>query len=73
MKKKINYEDSVKRLEDIIKQLEEGEIPLEESIELFTEGIGLVKTCNQYLEQTEEKIKILVGNKLEDFSLGPEE
>jgi len=73
MPKKINYEQSVKRLEDIIKQLEEGELPLEQSIELFTEGIGLVKTCNNYLEEAEEKIKILVGDKLEDFNLTPEE
>lgn len=73
MKKRINYEESLKRLENVISQLEEGELSLEQSIELFTEGIGLVKTCNKYLEQAEEKIKILVGDKLEDFSLTSEE
>lgn len=73
MKKKPNYEESIAKLEDIVTQLEEGEIPLETSMDLFTEGINLVKICNQYLEQAEEKIKILVGDKLEDFSLTQEE
>lgn len=73
MNKKLNYEESVKKLEEIIKQLEDGEMPLEQSIELFSEGIGLVKSCNKYLDKAEEKIKILVGDKLEDFSLISEE
>jgi exodeoxyribonuclease VII small subunit len=68
MNKGMNYEESVKKLEEIIRLLEEGELPLDQSIQLFTEGMELVKTCNQYLEQAEEKIKILVGDKLEDFS-----
>lgn len=67
MNKGMNYEESVKKLEEIIRLLEEGELPLDQSIQLFTEGMELVKTCNQYLEQAEEKIKILVGDKLEDF------
>ncbi|MGI6225432.1 MAG: exodeoxyribonuclease VII small subunit [Peptococcales bacterium] len=73
MNKINNYEESVKRLEVIIKQLEEGELPLEKSIDLFTEGMELVKTCNQYLEHAEEKIKILVGDKVDDFNLTSED
>ncbi|KJS22455.1 MAG: hypothetical protein VR72_05235 [Clostridiaceae bacterium BRH_c20a] len=72
MKKKLSYEESVARLEDIITQLEQGQIPLEQSTTLFTEGINLVKTCSQYLDQAEEKIKVLVGDKLEDFSINGE-
>lgn len=68
MKNEMNYEETVKKLEEIIRLLEEGELPLDQSIELFTQGMDLVKTCNQYLEQAEEKIKILVGDKLEDFN-----
>lgn len=68
MKNDMNYEETVKKLEEIIRLLEEGELPLDQSIELFTQGMDLVKTCNQYLEQAEEKIKILVGDKLEDFN-----
>lgn len=67
MKKPINYEEAVNKLEDIIRRLEEGELSLEQSIQLFTEGMELVKTCNKYLDQAEEKIKILIDNKLEDF------
>ena len=72
MKKKLSYEESVARLEDIITQLEQGQIPLEQSTTLFTEGINLVKTCSQYLDQAEEKIKVLVGDNLEDFSINGE-
>jgi exodeoxyribonuclease VII small subunit len=73
MEEKLNYEDAVAKLEEIIKQLEQGEISLEKSINLFTEGINLVKTCNRYLNQAEEKIKVLLDDKLEDFSWSKEE
>jgi len=73
MKKKLNYEESVARLENIISQLEQGQIPLEQSTTLFTEGVNLVKTCSQYLDQAEEKIKVLVGDKMEEFNLTGEE
>ncbi|MDK2823248.1 MAG: exodeoxyribonuclease small subunit [Clostridia bacterium] len=73
MEEKLSYEDAVAKLEEIIKQLEQGEISLEKSINLFTEGINLVKTCNRYLNQAEEKIKVLLDDKLEDFSWSKEE
>ncbi|MFZ5943400.1 MAG: exodeoxyribonuclease VII small subunit [Bacillota bacterium] len=70
----LTYEESVTKLEEIIRQLEKGEIPLEKSIRLFSEGMELVKTCNNYLEQAEEKIKVIVdGEKTEDFTFKQEE
>ena len=47
----IKYEDAVKRLEEIVKQLESGSCPLEDSIKLFEEGAALVKTCEKLLSE----------------------
>ena len=63
----IKYEAAVKRLEEIVKQLESGSCPLEDSIKLFEEGAALVKTCEKLLSEAEQKVKILVGGKEEDF------
>lgn len=63
----IKYEAAVKRLEEIVKQLESGSCPLEDSIKLFEEGAALVKTCEKLLSQAEQKVRILVGGKEEDF------
>ena len=53
------YEEAVKRLEEIVKKLESGAAPLDESIALFSEGAELVKTCTAILDEAEQKVKIL--------------
>ncbi|MBR7092977.1 MAG: exodeoxyribonuclease VII small subunit [Clostridia bacterium] len=50
------FESSMKRLEEIVRLLEGGEIPLEDSIRLFEEGTGLVAFCSRSLQQAEQKI-----------------
>lgn len=57
--KKTTYEEAVKRLEEIVKKLESGSAPLDESIALFSEGAELVKTCTAMLDEAEQKVKIL--------------
>jgi len=57
--KKVKYEDAVKRLEEIVKKLESGSAPLDESIALFSEGAELVKTCTAILDEAEQKVKII--------------
>lgn len=57
--KRPTYEEAVKRLEEIVKKLESGEAPLDESIALFSEGAELVKTCTAILDEAEQKVKIL--------------
>lgn len=66
MAENINFEDAMKRLEDIANELENGDLPLEKSVEKFEEGINLSKKCNEILENTEKKISILIsdGNEL---------
>lgn len=54
--KKVDYEKSIKRLEEIVEQLEKGELSLEDSIQLFEEGTKLSKSCYQTLQKAEQKI-----------------
>ena len=69
-KKKMNFEDSLKRLDEIVKHLESGDLPLEESLSLFEEGTALVTSCNTMLEEAEQKVSILRTGK--DGSLSEE-
>ena len=54
------FEDSLKRLETIVGQLENGDLPLEDSIKLFEEGIRLSAECKEELDSAEGKIQILL-------------
>lgn len=58
-KKSVNFESALERLEEITGQLESGEASLEQSIELYTEGLQLAKDCHQKLDAAEKKIKII--------------
>ena len=57
--KRPTYEEAVKRLEEIVKKLESGAAPLDESIALFSAGAERVKTCTAILDEAEQKVKIL--------------
>lgn len=56
---KMTFEASLKRLDEIVKQLEAGEVSLEESIVLFEEGTALSKLCSEQLEEAKLKVRIL--------------
>lgn len=58
-KKTKAFESALERLEEITGQLESGEASLEQSIELYTEGLQLAKDCHQKLDAAEKKIKII--------------
>lgn len=58
-KNKLSYEESMKRLEEIIEKLESDDITLEESVALFQEGMILSKECDTILKDAEEKISII--------------
>jgi exodeoxyribonuclease VII small subunit len=68
-KKSVSFEDALKRLEDIVETLEKGDIPLDEAIKLFEEGIATSKVCKEKLEGAEKKIKELIKNSNGTFSL----
>lgn len=61
------FEDSLKKLEVIVEKLEKGDLPLEESLKLFEEGVELSAVCKKELEAAEGKVEML--NKQRDGAL----
>lgn len=59
VKNEISFEQALARLEQIVKALEGGNVPLEDLIKLFDEGTNLVKLCTERLDKAEEKVKLL--------------
>jgi exodeoxyribonuclease VII small subunit len=57
---KDKFEEAVSKLERIVERLEQGEIPLEESLKLFEEGIRLSRFCSQKLDEAEKRVEILL-------------
>ena len=55
-KKTLSFEESMKRLEEIVRFLERGDVPLEESLALFEEGAGLIAQCRKLLDNAEQKV-----------------
>ena len=55
-----SFESSLEALEQIVRQLEQGDLPLEKSLELFEQGIRLSKECQERLGQAERRIEILL-------------
>ena len=60
--KETSFEDAIARLETIVRLLESGSAPLDESLSLFEEGVGLVKLCSARLDNAEQRVKILTKN-----------
>ena len=58
--KTLNFEETMKKLEEIALELEKGDLNLDDSVKKFEEGITLAKQCNKYLEEAEKKITILL-------------
>ncbi len=57
------FETALERLEEIVKELESGDLPLEQSLKLFEEGIKLSRICNKRLEDAERRVEILLKDK----------
>ena len=57
---KITFEQSMKKLEQIVQELESGDLPLEEAMEKFEKGIKLSSLCSEKLDETEKKITLLL-------------
>ena len=77
MKKNATFEENMHRLEQIVRSLEQGEVPLEESLKLFQEGTGLVASCGKLLDEAEMQIKKVVcdeeGQPVEEAFVNAEE
>lgn len=58
----MKFEDALARLEEIVGSLEGGGAPLDRSLELFEEGVSLVKLCNSMLEGARQRVTLLTEN-----------
>lgn len=74
----LKFEDALARLETIVAELEKGDLPLNDSLKMFEEGIKLSKTCLKMLDDAERKVEIMVQDKdgkkrVEAYSIEEEE
>lgn len=72
-KEQLSFEEKMERLEQIIRAMERGEVPLEESLKLFQEGTELVTVCEKQLENAQMQVKMVLTAPddspiLEDFA-----
>ena len=71
--KKFNLEKSLAELEELVEELESGDLPLEKAMKKFEEGIKLTRGCQAALKEAEQKVEILLSNAgdedLEDFEV----
>jgi|WetSurMetagenome_2_1015567.scaffolds.fasta_scaffold219628_2 exodeoxyribonuclease VII small subunit len=70
-KKGEQFEDSLKRLQAIVEKMERGDLPLEEAVEAYTEGIRLVQVCHQKLEEAENRVQVLLKDQQGGWSATP--
>lgn len=74
--KKFNLEKSLTDLEEIVDELESGDLPLEKAMKKFEEGIKLTRGCQAALKEAEQKVEILLksagGEDLEEFEVEDE-
>lgn len=75
MKEDLNFEETINKLEQIAKELENGDLTLEQSVSKFEEGMKLSKTCSDLLENAEKRITILLkdGNQIKEENFVQEE
>ncbi|MBN2705265.1 MAG: exodeoxyribonuclease VII small subunit [Deltaproteobacteria bacterium] len=69
---KPSFEESMKKLEEVVGRLEGDEVSLEDSLKLFEQGVKLMRFCHLRLNEVEEKVRILMvdenaAGRLEDF------
>lgn len=65
------FKEALEELEQVVEQLESGELSLEDSLAAFEQGVKLVRYCNQKLTEVEKKIELLVKDKEGNLKLKP--
>lgn len=65
------FEEALKRLEEIVQELEEGELELDRSLEIFEEGIKLARWCTKKLDESNKKIEMLTKDEDGELSSRP--
>lgn len=59
-KKTLHFEESLAELEQLVERMEQGNLPLEESLKLFERGVQLTRTCQGALRDAEQKVRVLL-------------
>ncbi len=72
-KKKESFEKSLQRLEEIVQKMEDGNLALEESLQLYEQGVSLTRLCSQRLDEAEKKIEVLTRDEQGGIKVKPEE
>ncbi len=67
----LSFEAALKRLEEVLDSLEHRDLPLEEAMRAFEEGVGLVKVCNQKLDEVERRVELLLKDDAGHFFTRP--
>ncbi len=75
--KRFKFEEALKELEKIVERLDSGELGLDQMLEEFERGIGLVRSCKQFLDQAQQKVEMLLNSdgklELEELKAGAED
>lgn len=73
-KKTPDFEQSLKELESLVQQMEQGDLSLEDSLQAFEEGVSLTRECQSILAQAEQKVQVLMesGGELSTEPFTPE-
>jgi exodeoxyribonuclease VII small subunit len=73
--RQVSFEEAMSQLEKIVDRLEEGDVPLEEAITIYKEGMGLSKLCQGKLKNVEEQLAQIIteDGRIENFSIAEEE
>jgi len=66
-----SFEASLKRLEEVLDSLEHGDLPLEEAMRAFEEGVKLVRSCHQKLDEVERRVELLLKDEAGRFFTRP--
>jgi exodeoxyribonuclease VII small subunit len=67
----LSFEAALQRLEAVLDSLEHGDLPLEEAMRAFEEGVGLVRLCHQKLDEVEKRVELLLKDETGRFFTRP--
>ena len=67
----IDFEAALKELEQVVEQLEAGDLPLEQSLELFEQGVRLSRDCQRRLDEAERRVEILLKDEDGGYTPSP--
>jgi len=71
MKKEKAFEEALKELEEIVNRLEQGDLPLEEALQLFEQGVKLSRLCHTRLDEAQKRVEILLKDEAGKMTARP--